>query len=69
MWQQYMIRKRHTTRQLIEVTANESHAKIQIGDGTEWQQTPATSSEIFKDGNRKITLNINIQNKTHKQNK
>ena len=50
-----------TQQALIEVTANESHAKIQIGDGTEWQQTPATSTEIFKDGNRKITLNINVQ--------
>ena len=50
-----------TQQALIEVTANESHAKIQIGDGTAWQQTPATSTEIFRDGNRKITLNINVQ--------
>ena len=45
----------------IEITATEAHAKIQIGDGTEWKQTPATKTETFKDGNRKITLNINIQ--------
>ncbi len=56
-----MIKEKDTQQALIEVTANESHAKIQIGDGTEWQQTPATSTEIFKDGNRKITLNINVQ--------
>ena len=50
-----------TQEALVEVIATESHAKIQIGDGTAWQQTPATSTEIFRDGNRKITLNINVQ--------
>ena len=46
---------------LIEVIATEEHAKIQIGDGSEFKPTPAQSSVTFKDQNRKITLNINVQ--------
>lgn len=46
---------------LIEVIATEEHAKIQIGDGSEFKLTPAQSSVTFKDQNRKITLNINVQ--------
>ena len=46
---------------LVEVTANEKHSTIQIGEGKEWQQNPARSTETFKDGNRKITLSINVK--------
>ena len=45
----------------IDVSAIEKHAKIQIGDGKEWQITPATATVTFKDGVRKIVLNINVQ--------
>ena len=45
----------------VEVTANEKHSTIQIGEGKEWQQNPAKSTETFKDGNRKITLSINVK--------
>ena len=45
----------------IDVSTIEKHAKIQIGDGKEWQITPATATVTFKDGVRKIVLNINVQ--------
>ena len=46
---------------LVQVVANESHAKVQIGDGTEWSIGERTSTVSFKNGNRTMTLNINVQ--------
>ena len=45
----------------IEVTSTNENAKIQIGDGAEWLTHIATSNVTFKDGNRVISLVINVQ--------
>ena len=45
----------------IEVTSTNENAKIQIGEGTEWLTHIATSNVTFKDGNRVISLVINVQ--------
>ena len=45
----------------IEVITNNKNATVQIGDGTEWFTNIANSTVTFKDGNRVITLNINVK--------
>jgi len=45
----------------IEVKSTNKKANIQIGDGAEYQEGLAKAVATFKDGNRKITLNINVK--------
>ena len=46
---------------LIEVVTTNKNAQVQIGEGTEWFTNIGKSTLEFKDGNRTITLNVNVK--------
>ena len=54
-------RKQDVQNVSIYVKANNKKAKIQIGDGSEWQEGISTSDVSFKDSNRTIILALNVE--------